>query len=256
MRFLLIIGAIVALLSGCRSLSLDISHADTDKGYLNSGLRDLGKFYVFDTAKGNLTELATIDLRSRDKGAVFEKQVARGVTGVKVGGQADVKVKAKVAAEVARSSYIELDNAFGESYKNTFSDLSQEINRRESEGEDLGFSWFLDEAVEAGSTTRYLLVFSTIRADVARVGYANSYAADGVIDVPLSKGGSIAVSLTGLSEEQFKGKAVPVLVNYHVIQAFKKDGNYKFRIDRSFDDTDVTRLLQDDEGQGVPPSDE
>lgn len=251
MRLFLALTAILLVVSGCRSLSLDVSHADTDKGYLNTGLRDLGKFYVFDAEDGNLTELATIELSSRARGSTFERHTARGVTGVKIGGEANVTVKARVAAEVARSSYIELDNAFDESYKNTFSDLANEINRREAEGDDLGFGWFLDEASTPGSTTRYLLVFSTVRADQARVGYADTYAANGLIDVPLGKGGSVAVSLTGLSEEEFKGKAVPVLVDYHVIQAFKRDGNYQFRVDRSFSSTDITRLLQDNAGKGT-----
>jgi hypothetical protein len=134
-------------------------------------------------------------------------------------------------------------NAFDESYTRTFNDLSKEINRREADGEDLGFSWFLDEAVEAGSGLRYLLIYSTIRADEAVIGYRNAVSSEGSLNVPIRGRGNLNVEISGLSEEKWKGKEVPVLVRYHVIQAFLNDGSYSFRIDRRFDTDDLSSIL-------------
>ena len=52
------------------------------------------------------------------------------------------------------------------------------------------------------------------------------------------------MNISGLSEETFSGQSVPVLVDYHVIKAFKRDGLYKFRIDPSFSDKDLSLLLK------------
>lgn len=231
-------------LLGCRSVPIDVSHASTDKGFLNSGLRDLGELYVLNSDTGALTELATIDLQQRSRGDVFSQNFARNVRGVEIGGNVDVGAKAGFAADIAQNSFIRLTNAFDESYTNTFRDLSIEINTREAAGEDLGFTWFLDQASETGSPLRYLLVYSTIRADEAIVGYGNSIAANGELSVPVQGRGDVDIEVSGLSQEEFRGSGIPVLVNYHVIQVFKRDGLYKFRIDLAFDSEDLPALLR------------
>ncbi len=242
-RFTALVLVLIAM-AGCRPVTIGMSHASTDKGYLNSALRDLGQLYLLDTTNGNLTELAVLELSNRVRGKTFERQVARDVRGVDIDAEVKVAVRARVETEIARNSYIELDNAFDVSYSETFSDLSAEINRREAAGEEVSFSWFLDEASQPASNLRYLLVYSTIRADAARVGYSDITAVGGGLTIPLRGAGDVDVSVTGLSEEAFKGKAVPVLVDYHVIQAFKRDGFYKFRIDRSFDKDALSDVLK------------
>lgn len=241
---------------GCRPVAINISHASTDKGYLNSSLRELGQLYVFDTTDGVLTELAVLELTNQNRGATFARQVARDVKGVDVSANVDVATSARVKTEIQRNSFIELENAFDASYTQTFSDLAAEINRREATGEDVGFTWFLDEAVKPGSTLRYLLVYSTIRADVARVGYANVTDVGGGLKVPISGAGDVDVEVKGLSEESFQGSEVPVLVDYHVIQASLSDaGFYRFRVDRAFTQdalSDVLKGRVQPEGEPLP----
>ena len=67
----LVLGAI----AGCRPVTIGMSHASTDKGYLNSALRDLGQLYLLDTSNGALTELAVLDLSNRVRGRTFERQL-------------------------------------------------------------------------------------------------------------------------------------------------------------------------------------
>jgi len=230
---------------GCRPIPIDVSHASTDKGYLNSGLRELGQLYLLDTADGSLDELAVLNLTNQRRGAVFEEQLARNVRGVDIGGEINTGIEARVDTQIALNSYIRLTNAFDESYTETFSDLSAEINRRDAAGEEVGFSWFLDEAINPSSSLRYLLVYSTIRADTAVIGYSNVTAVDGGMTVPFRGAGNVDVSISGLSEESWRGKAVPVLVDYHVIQAsLNEKGNYAFRIDRQFSDDDLADVLK------------
>lgn len=233
-------------LIGCRSLKVDVSHASTDKGYLNSGLSDLGKFYYLNMGNGTLTELAEIDLQAGQRGATFEKQRAQDVKGVGIGGALDVAAKAQVEAEIQLKSYIELENAYSISYKDTFSDLSREINARISAGQDLGFEWFLEDAVAPSSPIRYLLLYSTVRADKARVGYNDKLAAEGGFSLPTFGLGEVDIEISGISEEVFSGSEVPVLVKYHVIKAFLNDGKYRFRIDTSVKAADVAAILRGD----------
>ncbi len=241
------------VLAGCRTIPIDVSHASTDKGYLNSGLRNLGALYLLDTSDGKISELGSVELSNRTRGAIFEEQTARGVRGIVVGADIDVGAQARIENEISTHSYIKLVNAFDESYTRTFNDLSKEINRREADGEDLGFSWFLDEAVEAGSGLRYLLIYSTIRADEAVIGYRNAVSSEGSLNVPIRGRGNLNVEISGLSEEKWKGKEVPVLVRYHVIQAFLNDGSYSFRIDRRFDTDDLSSILS---GEATKVADE
>ncbi len=253
LRLIALLTLILIGFAGCRTIPVDVSHAYTDKGYLNSGLRTLGQLYLLDTEDGSLKELAVLDLSNRVRGATFEEQFARNVRGVDIGAGGEVGIDAEVKASITRNSYIRLTNAFDETYANTFGDLSAEINRREAIGEDVGFTWFLDDATKPGSTIRYLLVYSTIRADEAVIGYNNVTAVDGNLTVPVRGRAEVDVTVSGLSEESWKGKAVPVLVDYHVIQAFQDDGFYKFRIDRAFRDDDLTDILK---GRRLPPAEE
>lgn len=253
MKRFLTLALIGACLISCRPLAIDISHASTDKGYLNSGLRDLGQLYYFDTQTGDLRELATLRLTEKVRGATFDRQVARDVRGIDIAGQLDAGTAVRVKANIQRNSFITLENAFDESYSNTFNDLSTEINRRVASGEDVGFTWFLDDAVQPGSTIRYLLVYSTIRADNATIGYDDTTAVGGGLTVPLRGAGDLDVTIRGLSEESFAGKSVPVLVEYHVVQAFQGDGFYKFRIDPKVSDETLNAILR---GTFEPPEPE
>ncbi|WP_089727157.1 hypothetical protein [Candidatus Thiosymbion oneisti] len=228
---------------------LNVSHAKTDKCFVNSGYADLGTLYLYDTKNEKLLELADIKFTGTKTGHTYEKQEARDIEGMKINimGNLDKLIVADAKAKIENGVYIELTNAFKEKYRGTFSDLARTIREKIASGEDVRNSWFLEEASKNNSRYRHVIVYSTIKADKAKIEYANSVVIGGKIKLPAKGGGSIEAKLEESPFEKFKGKAVPVFVDYHIIRTTKgrnknNEITYQFRVDTDFRDK-TKRLL-------------
>lgn len=244
---------IAIALVGCKSVTLgsvsvDVSFANTDKGYVNSAADALGTLYLYDKKSGTLRELAVIDLTDKGAGDTYDKQEARDIDGIEISGELDAAVKAVAKTKIQSNAYIVLENAYVEKYQNTFTDLAREIRNKMSEEEDLRFAWFLDEAASPDSRYRHVLVYSAMKADKIDIGYDNNVVVNGKIKIPTSRSGSAEVAVTGASFEKYEGKAVPVLLKYHVIRTTKERNRegvitYHFRLDPDFEDQDKRLLI-------------
>jgi len=245
MRYICLLFTVI-LMSACQVVNVDVSHVKTDKGFLNSGLADLGDLYVLDKNTLRMDKLTNIELTKIRNGFPFTRIRAVDLQGVEIRGEIKPTVKSKVELEISNKSFIELDNGDSVEYKETFTALSNRINQEISNGRELGFSWFLDEASQPGSSLRYLLVYGTVRADKARIGFDRSLVAGGEIEIPTGTFGTLTVKVSGSSIEEFEGNKVPIFLKFFVIEAFKdKDtGNYSFRIDRNFQTQDLIKALK------------
>jgi hypothetical protein len=229
----------VALTSGCQTASVDVRHAKTDKGYLNSRLASLGYLFVWDTENNSINQLAVIDLTQRSADDRYATLEATQVAGIGISANIAATVRAEIEAEVQSKTSLTLTDAHVVSFSDTFGDLSAEINRRIAEGENIRETWFLDEAAQPGSRYRYLLVYRSITADSTKLEFDKSVAAGGVLTIPTGGwGGDVKVKLSGFGSSTFIGNDVTTLVDYYIIKTyFGTDANgnvtYNFKIDTS-----------------------
>lgn len=237
---------LLLVISACQTVTVDVSHVKTDKGFLNSSLGNLGDLYLFDTSTLKVDKLANVNLTKIKTGFSFNNIKAVDLQGVDIRGNLDATIKAQVELEIANKSFIELEKGKSIEYEETFNALSKRINREISRGRNLGFSWFLDEATEPNSSLRYLLVYGAVLSEKAKIGFDSSLVTGGKIEIPTGRFGSLTIKVSGSSVEEFEGEAIPVFLKIFAIQAFKdkNTGNYKFRIDRNFDSSKLTSSLR------------
>lgn len=229
-------------LAACKSVSIDISHARTSAGYLNSALIDAGHLYLLDSTptKEKVSKLAVLALTDGHTGATFASFKAKGVSGVSFSGKVDAGVKADVEADLTSNAFVELTNAQGVEYQGVYSDLTAAINKGVSNGTGIVDQWSLPDAAKADSPLRYLIVYGMQYADEATVGYNNSRVVDGSITLPSTQGGSVKVEVKGDTSEAFKGTHVPVLGKFYVLRLTVDTNDagvptYHFRQDTAFD---------------------
>jgi hypothetical protein len=223
-------------LAGCQSTTINVSHAKTDKGYLNSRLAGLGYLFVWNKQTGYVAQIAEIKLTSEASDQRYSELEAREVTGVALSASLNAVEKASIEADIQAKTTLVLSDARVVSFENTFTDLSSEINRRVSLGQDIRSAWFLDDAVKPESPWRYLLIYRAVTADSTQLTFDKSASAGGSISIPTGNGGSVKVTLNGLGVSDFKGDDVTTLVDYYIIRAYigaNPDGTqtYKFKLD-------------------------
>lgn len=231
--------ALGALVGGCgQTATVDVRHAKTDKGYLNSRLATLGYLYLWNTETNAIAQLAVIDLTTQASDDHFASLEASQVVGVDIKASLNASLKAGIESEVQSKTQLTLTDAHVVSFRNTFSDLSKEINALVSKGENVRETWYLDEAARPGSPYRYLLVYRAITADSTTIQFDKSVAVGGAITVPTGLGGDVKVKLAGFGSSNFTGDDVTTLVDYYIIKVYYgSDGlgnqTYQFQIDTS-----------------------
>ncbi len=233
------------LLTACKFVTVNISHVETTKGYLNSGIEDLGQLYLFDMETDFFTKLEVIPIPQKTYGKQFRTQYASDISGFKINGNLEKAVEANIRAEVAANSSIEISNAQRVSGVETITALSSFINGQK-EKRNLGTRWKLDAASEEKSALRLAMVYATVNADQATARHANAVSTGGGFKVPFGWGGEADVKVEGLSQEQFSGDQVPVFVEYYVFKVFKnKSGNYDFDLRGAAEEDRLIGFLRD-----------
>lgn len=246
MKRFLGLAAAAFLLSGCLVGVVDVSHAHTNKGFLNSGNRDIGRLIVYDTENDFLQYLDVIPLTDRAVGKLYDQQSARDIEGYSMDLATDVApaTRAAIDAEITAGAEIVLKKARRVSTQNTITHLANYIDAGNDEN-DYGKNWMLNQAVAKDSTLRYALIWEAFNADEAKISHRGNVEAGGEISVPTSFWGRARVKLAGLSEEQFSGDQVPVFVDYYVFKAFKNSsGNFDFEIDPTTSKSVLQKRLQ------------
>lgn len=230
---------IMILVGGCQTVGINVSHVNTDKGFLNSRLLDIGHLFLLDTKDDSLTEIAKINLKSIRSSNTFPVANASNVRGVTLNGDVSAIVEAAVKVEVASKAFIKIMNGTRVEYHRVYNDLSKKIEEEITSGNDVGTRWELREAAKPDSSLRLVLVSGAITADKSEVGYDKSLAANGSLKIPTGRRGSVNVKIVGASTEVFEGKAVPVFLQLRVIKVFYNEkGNFDFKPDRKFRPTE------------------
>jgi len=223
------------LISGCQSVNVSISHANTDKGFLNSRQLDVGQLFLLDTSDDTLVPLSLLNLKTVKSANRFASVKATDISGVTVNGSADAAVVASVKLEVANKAFVELTNANRIQYTSVYNDLSRAIETEISNGNDVGNRWYLEDAAARNSKLRLVLVTGAFAADTGKIGFDNSTNVNGSISIPVGRRGTLDVKINKSSIEEIVGKGVPVLLDLSVIEVFyNQNGNFDFRPDRRF----------------------
>lgn len=240
---LIIISLIFTLLSACQSVSVNISHINTDKGFLNSRLLQIGDLYLLDIEDNTLTKIANVKLTSKLSDDTFNVVNATNIQGVTINGNLDAGIEATVKAEISSRAFVRLQNARRVAHHRVYNDLSEKIEKEIQSGNNVGNRWELSEASQKNSNLRLVLISEVLTADTTVVGYDSATEANGVLKIPFGRRGSVNVRIIGASSEEFTGSAVPVFLNFRIMKVFINEaGNYDFKPDRTY--KPITKLTE------------
>ncbi len=233
---------VVALgLSACRhndetaTYIVDISHAKTDEGFINSSRYVEGQVIVWNRETGFADVLPDLSLPFVADGYSRSKLKVGSLSGLAVSAGLAKPVPVSLKSDVSQDLAIELaDNIRGRDVREAFTSFSAAINQRIADGdESIRRTWFLEDAVKPDSQIRYIVVRRTLRADRGRIVANRGAVVNGELKLANLEIGEAGIQLKGYDKVEFEGENVPVLARYYILKAFRNaKGNYDFEIDR------------------------
>lgn len=232
--------------AACQIINIDISHVETDRGYLNSASDDLGQLYLFNLDGSFIEPLAIVPAsKGTTRGKRWNRVRAKDLDGYEIGGEVDKAVRAHIRTEIARGSSLELQNMQKEAINESISVLARYI-RANRDAQNLDEDWKLAEATAPDSTWRYAIVHTTVNADRAIARHQGATEVGGGFNIPFGWAGSAEVQLNGFAEDEFEGDQIPALVRFYVFKAkYNAENNYDFEV-RGKDEKDAfIDLLKD-----------
>lgn len=258
---LLILSILLISLSSCvttptltktHTVNIDISHAKTTEGHINSSSENIGILYLYNTQSNKLSELAHIDLKSKKDVSHFSSRRAKKLSGIGIEGNIDKGVSLSIAGKIQNEFYIDLRDYVRTKYSNTFSDLAQNIRDRIASGEDIHESWSLKDATKPDSPLRHVLAYSTIMAKSAKFTHKDNKELKSALKLQDNNGSTLVISYQDIdnSFEEFNGTSSPVLLRYHVIKTLlktndKNEQTYHFKTDQEYNQTKFIEALRD-----------
>jgi len=232
-------------------VNIDISHAKTTEGYINSSSENIGILYLYNTQTNRLSELAQIDLKSKKEVSQFSHRRAKKLSGIGISGAIDQTITLSLAGKIQNEFYIDLRDYRRTKYANTFNDLAQNIRQRIAQGEDIRESWSLKEAAMPNSPLRHVLAYSTIYAKRAKFSHINNRELNSSLTIEDVNGTPISLSYQDITNafEEFNGTASPVLLRYHVIKTRiqsneQGEKTYHFKVDQEYDQSRFIEALR------------
>ncbi|MEP3045188.1 MAG: hypothetical protein ABJL55_04640 [Roseibium sp.] len=237
-RFLILVFLTLPIL-GCKA-TIDANHAHTDAGFVNSGLRSISTFYIWNTSNNVIRLLESGKYsanccQTRAKNTTF---TAGSITnfGVKAEGNA-VGYEAEIAAAVSRNAYIKLANFEEKTAIQPKTDLHDYMNV--TGADKIRVQWQLDEAIKPSSNIRYLKIVRAISATEAEIYYKNQLAVGTEFPVKVANA-TIDVEITASSLNKFEGGTTPAIIEFAVYKVIKTRNANNIIVYRFVDDTDIT----------------
>lgn len=218
------------LMTGCaqstKNVSVDLSNASTDAGYINSKLENIGTLYLLDTNNSTLTELAEIELTRNVETSLNTTYEAKNINNIGANGNVTLNDTelAAVKSSIKKSTYINLKNAKRKKFINNVSDLANYIRREISSDEYFVTSWSLEEATVPNSHLRYVLIYSMITADSAEFNVTKG----ANLNTSVGKGKHkvvLNIDVNDKSLQKFTGSNSPVLIKYNIYKASIRPNN-------------------------------
>jgi len=208
-------------LSGCmqKSATIDISHAKTKKGYINSNLESMGTLYLYNIKTKKFSHLEDLNFNRIAIGKKYNKIKVNKLRGFDIQVSADVNQKAKaiLKAKLENNAFIYLKDARRKTYSHVISTLISKANSDNTTIDD----WQLKQ-IANNNSLRLVLVYKVISASSASFGYENNLTSNGSLEIPINGNSKIKVNISKSNTESFDGKDVPVLVDYKIIRVSKK----------------------------------
>jgi|GEM_PF-1865457 len=232
-------------------VNIDISHAKTTEGHINSSSENIGVLYLYNTQSNRLSELAHIDLKSKKDVSHFSSKRAKKLSGIGIAGNIDKGVSLAILGKIQNEFYIDLKEYLRTKYSNTFSDLAQNIRDRVALGEDIHESWSLKDAAKPHSPLRHVLAYSTIMAKSAKFMHKDNKELTSALKLQDDNGSTVSISYHDIqnSFEEFNGTSSPVLLRYHVIKTSLQvneegEATYHFKTDQEYNQTKFIQALR------------
>lgn len=233
-------------LGACQVINIDLSHVQTDQGYLNSAGDDLGQLYLFDLESDLIEPLFPIPAaKGTVRGKRWTSRRAKDLAGYKIGGDVEKAVKVHIDTEIARGSSLELRNLQQETINESITVLANYIDANR-DSQNLDTIWKLREAADPDSSLRLAIIHTTVNADSASAQHDGATKVAGGFKIPFGWGANAEVQLTGLSAEDYQGDQIPALVRYYVFKVgYNAQNNYDFEVRGKAEKDRFVALLRD-----------
>ncbi|MDX0162467.1 hypothetical protein GOC43_11200 [Sinorhizobium meliloti] len=239
---------VTAPLVGCQSevIRPSFEYASTSLGVYNSGLLNVGQFFVWDMRENTLTRLDEIPFPDTPTSKTSPTTlVASNISSVGFSAGIDSTVKANASAAIRNNVSIQVQNGSREEYRSTISLIANEINRKKASGEDIDNGWLLRRAAEPESELRYVLVRGLVTSDKAELVAKNTAGGELALTIPGSKGGTVKVDLSKEALASCIGSRVPCFLSFQVLKAYYNvNGNYDFEPVRGVTTSQIANLLK------------
>ncbi|MBB5350180.1 hypothetical protein HNR46_000401 [Haloferula luteola] len=233
-------------------MTVGLPYAKTDgRQYLNTGLHDFGSFYVWDRGAKTLTRLEILDdgLQASPIEASVVKQSLSSGFDISFSGNVPASAVdnsqfiAAAASTVRRDSSITLLNAKTKRFKRGFGVLnsSETYEFRSRIAEQFGHD---------PKRYRFVFIEGQIEADDATFKITKSSDSSVTVSEPSVGSVKLKVLTSGINEESYKGKNVPVLLEVSLLKLTRSPSTegsgagYRFAADTENTNQVLTQLLR------------